>query len=134
MTLEQQVTNLEISKKLKELGVKQESLFSYYTATLRGKSRVRVLIGEETDVLADAGDEIQYEPICSTFTVAELGEVLPVYYESHRGHGEQGGPYYCTNRVLALSQKGDTEANARGKMLIYLIEKGLWSPKGEKSV
>jgi len=82
MKLENQVTSLELSKKLKELGVKQESLFyweSYYLPITT--SRHNTLISSK-DIGAKEPVErrgflvsklIRY----SAFTVAELGEMLP---------------------------------------------------------
>jgi len=75
MKLEDQVCSLELAKKLKELGVKQESYWSW----LKGD--------------ADYGDEPYLlgcttkleEDECSAFTVAELGEKLPNKIEKNNG-------------------------------------------------
>lgn len=129
MTLEQQVTSLELSKKLRELGVKQESL--YYI---------------------DNSGGIAHNPpprplqAYSAFTVAELGEMLPwkltkgawyyeleftkdgtqkpfrVYY--HTPSGEDDHEY----RLFPDEDcESETEADARAKMLIYLLENKLKS-------
>lgn len=70
MKIEQQVTSLEISKRLKELGVKQESLFYWSSYGMKFKKETHELIPE---------NEINpsfMEDYISAFTVAELGEML----------------------------------------------------------
>jgi hypothetical protein len=62
MELEKQICSLELAKKLKELGVKQDSLFWW----VNGRGRME-LHDKHTD-----SDSV------SAFTVAELGEMLPV--------------------------------------------------------
>ncbi len=127
MKIEEQVTSLELSKRLKELGVKQESYFSH--------DLTRGLIANSKYVASHS----QLEWI-SAFTVAELGEMLPDFIESE-------------NQILCLIQKKvketwyvryeyqnkhsiraivnfqeNSEANARAKMLVYLLENKLITP------
>lgn len=64
MKLEQQVTSLEISKRLKELGVKQESYFIWVEEGWR-----------HIPFLSDRNHG--YVGSCSAFTSSELGEMLP---------------------------------------------------------
>lgn len=126
MKLENQVTSLELSKKLKELGVRQESLF-YWTQIQSPEWSIRQ--HSELDEVVEGGDGWTYleeglyrECVYSAFTVAELGEMLPkalIQYETfttgHRAiwnHGEH-------------TELENTEADARAKMLIYLLEKKL---------
>ncbi len=131
MKLEKQVTSLELSKKLKELGVKQESLF-YWVSHFNG------------DELVFENDEHNFyksvwKERSSAYTVAELGEMLP------RGLCTQKAPetYHMQFdsdawkdawnikglelgfRELWEETKADTEADARAKCLIYLIENDL---------
>ena len=125
MKLEQQVTSLEISKRLKELGVKQESLFDWYDV-----GNDVYFLGTNADAASNARDysnstAIGYEQrIVSAFTCAELGEMLPNEYTYCR---KTGGEWYISfDSVHYGNQEHDvSEANARGKMLIYLIENGL---------
>lgn len=73
MKLEDQVTSLEISKKLKELGVKQESEF-YWVVTLTTEYHLSWYPnGELPKALQQRND------CYSAFTVAELGVLLPAY-------------------------------------------------------
>src|SRR3990167_9737514 len=93
MKLENQVTSLELSKRLKELGIKQDSLFwwiiptdSDYKANPKNKS---VLIYEK-ELCRDGN--CGHKPI-SAFTVSELGELLPKNLKYKDG---------MINRVLML--------------------------------
>jgi hypothetical protein len=80
MNLEQQVCSLELAKRLKELGIKQESLF-YYRAwenpLINHVSESRVT----DDYWCLYYHEDKYYKCCdweiAAFTVAELGEMLP---------------------------------------------------------
>lgn len=109
MTLEQQVTSLEISKRLKELGVKQESLFAYQEQ-INGGFTLMQRVGDQS---------------YSAFTVAELGEMLP--WDDISSTGKESGEWTIDASGIPLHKviTEDTEANARGKMLIYLLENKL---------
>jgi hypothetical protein len=100
MKLENQVCSLELAKKLKELGVKQESLFYWVRHWNEGKWVDKLFY------LKDEDDKVN--SFTSAFTVAELGEML-------------------TKQQIKNSLDGsnDTETNARAKMLIYLVENKL---------
>ncbi len=139
MKLEQQVSNLELSRRLKELGVKQESYFCWQPV-----ARV-----EDGGILKDTGTcrlvrfedrgSYAYSKTFAAFTVAELGEMLPEKIKEPVGESEFGcgkGFVYYAKHVphvaVCHGQVADTEANARAKMLIYLIEQGiLTSHEGE---
>ncbi len=131
MKLEEQITNLELSKKLKELGVKQESLFYWveFSGLQKGHQDYKTSLHWELrnceNNLSNFPDKI------SAFTVAELGEMLkpyayysnnmasdfPTYQENHKSWG------FINDEIKWVY--ADTEANARAKMLIYLIENKL---------
>lgn len=123
MKIENQVTSLELSKKLKELGVKQESLF-YWVITLTQDYHISFYDNELPEVLKERND------CYSAFTVAELGEMLPTGYYTLQTK-EDG--WMCCARILRTFERGvliqntwgDTEADARAKMLIYLYENKL---------
>lgn len=125
MKLEVQVTNLELSKRLKELGVKQESSFYWHRSIpvdLNDWALVRVNAG---------GVAMEY---ISAFTVAELGEMLPERYFTQKWDCKWSGYQEISEGKKALlpvcfeSFTSDTEADARARMLIYLIEQGLVKP------
>lgn len=143
MPLEQQVCSLELAQKLKELGVKQESLF-YWHRSYNPEKKVE---NEPYVIYSPYLDESKID--YSAFTVAELGEMLPwsferdnkifflqqvkngknspiakeheLFYSDGKVEGGEVIPFPCIT--------ADTEADARGKMLIYLAENGLIDPK-----
>lgn len=144
MTLEQQVSNLELSKKLCELGVKQESLF--YWKPSKGKHichskksdhvhdyKWQLCKFQFLDKKGNSTEEKKYFEILekmnllySAFTVAELGELLT---------GNDGQRYFysypskagwsCKDYDLGHTTSAEIEADARAKMLIYLLENKL---------
>ena len=118
MKLEQQCCSLELAKRLKELGVKQESFFYYYYSTIL-KSW---LISVHKDIERDLDD-------ISAFTVAELGNMFPFACVISTYNGGISG-YVCESIAIPYHNKipeinGETEADARAKMLIYLLENNL---------
>lgn len=107
----QEVANLELSKKLKELGVKQESLF--YWADFKGE--LKILEDEYIWSNEDFGRKV--EKICSAFTVAELGKKINWRRQTITLHEE----FY----KLIVDNPEKSEADIRAKWLIYLIENNL---------
>jgi hypothetical protein len=128
MKMEHQLTSLELAKKLKELGVKQESSFQWWRA--RNNNNFFIGDGEGvTRVWED--DESGVEVIASAFTVAELGEMLPMkledkyVFDTARVGSDQWYVSYRADRDFREFLEADTEADARAKMLIYLLENKL---------
>lgn len=132
MKLEDQVCSLELSKRLKELGVKQESLFvwEYYDDQCHGVKFIPYAV---------VPSEMNKFKLYSAFTVAELGEMLPYeLYISNRpfwyatGKTDPNDKYYLEHEVsygmeddAYHIERDDKEADARAKMLIYLLENKL---------
>ena len=134
MKIEDQVVSLELAKRLKELGVKQESYFVWEAPNTEWGW---------TDWLIVPTTEQHDLEHYSAFTVAELGELLPwridgkditdkrrkiAYFLEY----EAGGMSVCYTHHLNVTKVlveriAETEADARAKMLIYLIENGLIS-------
>lgn len=147
MKLENQVCSLALARKLKKLGVKQEGLYYYsIIGCLHCKSPYTLpqLLTRENN------------KNCSAFTVAELGRMLPKYlmgmwikdwymdsYKTkhnkdkhtvleltcHKDYiGYNAVNEWCPTKIQVFNEK--TEANARAKMLIYLLENKLikWNP------
>lgn len=133
MKLEKQVCNLELAKKLKELGVKQKSLF--WWIWINNKPQYKPRIAEKGQFSGYEEDEK-----CSAFTVAELGEMLPINItidehtcsfniaRAESGIGDKWQVEYThwDNQRELLGKDAFTEADARAKMLIYLIENKLY--------
>jgi len=133
--MQKQLVNLELSQKLKELGVKQESMF-YWKSPTPEHGRDNWEIGESKDSHAQEN--------YSAFSVAELGEILPSIIQkeySPRYEIEYNFPvsndkkYTDSDWVIRYRCEEDsfknigvtakTEANARAKMLRYLLENNL---------
>lgn len=125
MRLEDQVCSLELAERLKELGVKQESLFYWEKCPDHGNNFViscnehhNQITGEWSNchILEDQ------ENYCA-FTVSELGEMLPDNVYTQKDCAELKTTWFCHGqREVWIA---NTEADSRAKMLIYLIEKGL---------
>jgi len=128
MKLEQQVVSLDLTKRMKELGAPQESIFWH--------------IGVKNDVDETTWDirlkgprdtvfGIEVSENIPAYTVAELGEMLPEGFTSSKRR--QGMGYECflfqnnpdMSPVIQAHQYADTEADARAKMWIYLKENKL---------
>lgn len=116
MKLEQQVVSLELAQKLKELGVKQESLFWWHTD--------KAFIGDDHMYVVSYGKTTNPFAIdmYSAFTVAELGEMLPKQYRSWKSGDDK--EWICDTWASTV-QRAETEADARAKMLVYLLENNL---------
>ncbi len=157
MNLEDQVVCLELAKRLKELGVEQNSIFvwEYYNENFHAVKYFPFSLSASPLTMVN----IQ---IFSAFTVAELGEMLPNYitiinsepFDCYRifetrfnsvdkdktitknyiinyecDSTEMAGENAWLKRKLTGNIYDANEANVRAKMLIYLIENNLWKPE-----
>lgn len=135
MKLQDQVTNLELSKKLKELGVKQESQFYWHRPIDgNGKPNGKYFVNwkEANDFCDD--DSHDHKPV-SAFTVAELGELLPQNFTNEDGAECTWSSYLSINgwnvqyqdldENFLYEERDRYEAIARGKLLVYLLEEKL---------
>src|SRR5882757_3231220 len=89
MNLESQVCSLELAKRLKELEVKQESLFYWADGSVVISINMDLLLTNEKvrslfAVNNDYPDEDIYN-LYSAFTCAELGEILPWTIDLNEG-------------------------------------------------
>ena len=169
MKLEDQVCGLELAKKLKELGVKQESIFAWAEVNQGGNNWKYQVVQSDFQAdceyisaftVAELGEMLplylkrdansglpfsvvqsDFQADCeyiSAFTVAELGEMLPLYLKRDANSGLPFSVERCGLQTYKtydgkgwvvcydfLSRSGRTEANARAKMLIYLLENKL---------
>jgi hypothetical protein len=123
MKLEEQVCSIKLAQILKGLGVNQESLFYWRYSTDGSKP------SHELNQQGRHPDN-EYASCAAAFTVAELGEMLPSwgqYYDSSESlYWKMPWKVRDSNGVKWYSEadaKGsETEADARAKMLIHLIE------------
>lgn len=130
MKLEQQVCSLELAKRLKGLGVKQESLFWWVKVKHDGEHFVKM----EGTIAYWEAKRLGFDDIYSAFTVAELGEMLPAgIVQTDKCKKEtdlkEWALYLAGSKHHVFS---DNEADARAKMLIYLIENKLQTIKEGK--
>lgn len=148
--MENQVCSLELSKLLEKLGVKQNSYF-YWVYTYKEKYNLFHAENDDCNQHNGPGDitwlniKKRSNQAWSAFTVAELGYLLPKQIEiiidvDKNGYGIFRPSLWCgrceftgDNRYEWMISYGDdhfvldeNEANARAKMLIYLIENNLW--------
>jgi hypothetical protein len=136
--LEQQVCSRELAKRLEELGVRQESVFWWVDRTLT--------------YTGGRASHAQLKGGVAAFTVAELGEMLPddITIPSKNGkprahthwlrfgrYRVAGNRFWCAypggSARTNLEERAHTEADARAKILIYLLENHLISPPGLRS-
>lgn len=133
MKLEDQVCSLDLSKKLKELGMKQDAMWSWWHDKTHNDFNVWPSKPPPTD---EAGE--RWENLGSAPSVAELGEMLPTTIDNKyddktmwlymRNMHHTGGTassycvWYANGRAEETRLVEErTEANARAKMAIYLI-------------
>lgn len=124
MKLEDQVVSLPLAKRLKELGVKQEAMFHWLERAYEPKPFLY-----KFDEWQDAKESTKKYGgnYCGAFTVAELGEMLPEVVECDKFNGDWC-IVYLNGKLDAYACDDKSEADARAKMLIYLIEKGVVKP------
>jgi hypothetical protein len=139
MEEQQQVVNLELSKRMKELGFKQESLFVWCEQPQTAFPKIMLIRDFEYQEGLTFAPAFRYSNGVSAYTVAELGEMLPhevriddeTYWHGMRtekwevGDGFVWRVIYENHKKEIFEQEADTEANARAKMLIYLKENNL---------
>ena len=132
MKLEQQVVSLELAKQLKELGVEQGSLFYWIVDETTEDGFVNCDLRHKPDL--KGYDSV----VCSAFTVSELGEMLPneLSYTGENNDEEwelffekldtlwRGYYLYKFGQTRLFEVDGETEAECRAKMLIFLEESG----------
>lgn len=129
MELTKQVCSLELAQKLKELGVKQESFFKWSNVRTNKEMLWSLYVPPEFNKIPHP--DLWVHGV-SAYTVAELGEMLPSNYvviKSKRIGGFEGWELDTKNFELKTlypaDLSADTEADARAKMLVYLLENNL---------
>lgn len=118
------VVCLEIAKKLKELNLKQQSEFYWVKTNSMTDNEEATLDWREW--LECTG--MQKVIICSAFSTAELGEMLPHNCSSYNHHLDSGKVRWTVKYEKdgqKIYKHAQTEADARGGMMIYLLENKL---------
>ena len=141
VNLESQVCSLDYAKRLKELGVKQESLVYW----LNIQDRVHMKVDKSGQPIIDRIDyrielgsplgwNIDKDNRWSAFTVAELGEILPkgihnpdkIWKEIYlRCEPANRLGFWLVSYGHDIWTEENTEADARAKCLIMLLENNL---------
>lgn len=126
--LEKLCCSLELAKKLKELGVEQESVFYWTGKALFSSGHALERLNGTRKIVIQPG-QLPVDGF-SAFTAGELGELLPEWFNSWREEEQKDDEkWFCwedAKRTEKIEmQQAPTEADARGKMLIYLLENKL---------
>lgn len=132
LTLEQQVSSLKSSQRLKELGINQKNGLFYWEKSPYSN--------EYSIFMRYTGDSYMQDWCCA-FTCSEIGEILP-NKNVQQWYSEQVSciaTWVCRLVKIDEFNKGiygnktvaTTEVEARALMLIHLIENGLIKIKGE---
>ena len=123
------VTSLELSKELKELGCEQESEFSwFYYKPYHIKNEFGERdVSEDYKVLPTNSDFYNNPPkrVASAFLSGECGEMLPEGCFTYRFENWFVARFDELRNIKAGFEGANTEAEARGKMLAFLIKNGL---------
>lgn len=113
MKLEDQVCSLENAKRLEELGIRKVGLFQWINF---GKGEIPTIVAWNHRMF---GSDYVHAP-----TVAELGEMLPWYVNTHHPAEAVWKSFCEPDKAGGYWVTGKTEADARAKMLIWLLENG----------
>ena len=119
MILEQQVVSLELSKKLKELGVKQESIF-YWLVIDEPPQSSEVIFAKPNPF------ELAGSHLISAFTCSELIGLLPYHKLEHIRWGM--GSFFSVTCESQTIDEASSPSNALSKMLVNLIKQGIVKP------
>ena len=129
LELEKQITSLELSRELRELGVKQDSIYYWVQGGGYPDDWGKSTLESERQI-----KNYDKDFVCSAFTVAEHGEALPgeisilgTKYYLNMGKIDSQKIFYVryTNQDIydtVRKVNSKTEADARAKMRIILIK------------
>ena len=135
MKIEDQVVNVKLGEELKELGVNQDTLYSYFYI-----DEWNIVIRETERIFSPSSRFKKEDLICAAHTVGELGPELPspvkfgntTYYliitRTEKGKWFNPSDYYVGYQDIygdnyLHSERDDNEANARAKMKIWLLKR-----------
>lgn len=115
LSLDRQVTNYELSHDLVEADAAMNTTYFW----------VRYLDGRIT--IEPARIAKKQQRFCSAYLSCELGILLPIKTVTYWRVNETGPQWICTytdkyNDLSPIETQGDTEADARGRMLLKIIK------------
>jgi len=123
MKISEQVVSLELAKEMKELGLPQDSFWSWQ---IHKKWKTKQLI------LSMAKTKPEIFDFYSAPTVSEIGERLPNLITIHNGAGAKNNMWciiydesYKTYNGVNQLEYSNNFADAMAKMWIYLKKEGL---------
>lgn len=138
MKLEQQVTSLETSQKLKKLWVKQDSLF-YWAKEILGTKKpcsdpwccvyhYPYILGDGFELTEELNsNDDMFRESFSAFTSSELWQILPVgwHIKKYADMYRISAGIIFPSDVTPFDFEDNNETEAKGKLLIYLLENKL---------
>jgi hypothetical protein len=125
--IEKNVVNLELSKKLHELGVKNKSVFYWGIGDYKSPDLVEIAPYQNEELWT-------YDKMYPSYLASELMEILPSFilsrFAAHELNIKKLGDKFCFHYLYSGVQLGDScsdynIANSAAKMLVYLIENKL---------
>lgn len=137
MKIEKQVCSLELAKKLKELGVEQESLFYWWG----NREKTEIIIAYRGDLWEwSIPIGVKENGYCSAFTVAELGDMLPseiggkfrLFIHKHHYKERGYGVAYHAKRRAYGRMRGHFQGGSIEIKNVRIIEKPTSSMKEGK--
>ena len=118
MKLEDQVCSLESGKRLQELGITIPAYFGWY---VNGRDEYDLLPDDNLVSMAC----LEYK--VPAYTVAELGEMMPVFCQTSKRHDIKKRVWMIQAFNIQANHPtvmADTEAEARALMLIWWLNSG----------
>ena len=119
MKLENQVCSITQAKRLKELGIIQESFFSYFKCTSHAGICNSDMSTRHVWILTGNPYYTEDIELTAAFTVAELGAMLSTMTCNLR-KSDNGDYWYA---YLDTYQQFKTEAEGRAALLIFRLER-----------
>ncbi len=122
MQLEHMVTSLELSRKLKHLGVQQDTFWSWYSPTdVDDLPRLNRTDGQ---CPVCALPQQRWEARYAAFTVAELGKIIQGFANAEN-YCHDNAVYRLVKEMQYQFLEGTNEAETRGALLAHVIENQL---------
>jgi len=130
MKLEKQACSLELAKKLDKLDIDRDGYAGFYWCEWASNEPTLEFVKGRNDFVFHTGGCLERY---IAFTSSELGEMIPGNFSgcyTKMQKGFMGNRWYCTLETMDKHEfkkqfEAKTEADARAKMLIYLIENDL---------